>query len=458
MYDFEQIYLRTNQAVSNSILQVNVTTASSLCLEDGEKTCIFAGKVSVELTVKINNKQNAACMVLNPVVLKKLHLQSNTKYGIAKQEDGVHIGPVIGIIADYFGEKKRPFGGQSFFISQLITASRRMGVIAFAFSPYNINYNKRTVNGYSYGKNGWIRKTYPLPDVVYPRVSGYSYKGLQVRRRMEKYGCLFINPPLIGKWQTYKIISKNPELLPHIPDTNLVSSFRPVDRMIRKYRAVYIKPVKGSQGKNIVKVVKKKNSSRYEYQYRINNNNCRGSSSSINGLQTSLKKIMGNRTYIVQQQINLLKSDKNNVIDVRILVQKDNTGKWKITGKACRVGRRGSITSNISSGGSGHRVEKVLANHFADQEQINNIINKIECVALEAAKTMETEVGSIGELGIDIGVDNEGAVWFIEANIRPARQVFSLIGEKDIRRKSVERPLLYGCYLAGFSQEGYQNI
>jgi hypothetical protein len=53
-------------------------------------------------------------------------------------------------------------------------------------------------------------------------------------------------------------------------------------------------------------------------------------------------------------------------------------------------------------------------------------------------------------MGVDIGIDKGGQVWFIEANLRPARQVFTLIGEKKTRLLSVKRPMLYCRYLAGF--------
>lgn len=78
------------------------------------------------------------------------------------------------------------------------------------------------------------------------------------------------------------------------------------------------------------------------------------------------------------------------------------------------------------------------------------IMNDIHFISIEATKTLEKSIGQSGEMGIDLGIDEDGKVWFIEANIRPARQVFNLIGETDTRLLSVERPMLYARYLAGF--------
>jgi hypothetical protein len=161
---------------------------------------------------------------------------------------------------------------------------------------------------------------------------------------------------------------------------------------------------------------------------------------------------MGRRRYIVQQRIHLLRVN-GNITDVRILVQKDENGLWTVTGKACRVGRLGSITSNISGGGCGHRVPHVLARHFSDPQVRTRIIQEIDYLALEAARVLENDISSIGELGIDIGIDTHGKLWFIEANLKPARKVFILIGAKSTRRASVMKPMQYSRYLAGFRPE-----
>ena len=80
---------------------------------------------------------------------------------------------------------------------------------------------------------------------------------------------------------------------------------------------------------------------------------------------------MGNRSYIVQEQIDLLRLN-NNIVDVRILVQKNDRGDWETTGMACRQGKRGSITSNISSGGSGRKLDMVLNQNFDDETSGKN--------------------------------------------------------------------------------------
>jgi len=452
MQIFRTVIAHRNLRSSRGTLRMDSEMGESLGLQAGDKVSLFAGRLSTPLKISMGPQQSRRSIDLSIDVLKQLHLLASGKYGICRVDEGIHLGPVVGIMADSGSDSNRPFGGQSFFISQLIEFGTAIGQICFAFSTNSVNFSRKFIRGYTYGKGGWKRGIFPIPDVVYPREAGYSMPKLQIRRKMQSLGCKFINPPLIGKWEIHKILSHHPTLNSYIPETSLVTSFHQVDRLLKKYDAVYLKPTTGSMGRDIIRVLKRTNSNLYDYQYQANSRPRIGTSNGLMGLRHSLGKFMGKRSYIVQRRIDLLRVD-GNIVDVRILVQKDHTGQWLITGKACRIGRRGSITTNISSGGSASKVEKVLARNFSDPIQRERILTDINYLALEVAQALEVNPSSMGELGIDIGIDQSGKLWFIEANLRPARQVFILIGEPATRIRSVQRPLLYARYLAGFSQE-----
>lgn len=450
MQNYRMVSVKFAPRQPEGIIGISQNMADYFEITEGGSLKLNVGRLHRTLNVTVDTStKNRSQIYLNPQTARALYLHNGSKYGYRGNREQIFIGPVVGIMLEESGQRDKPFGGQSFFVKQLLTSGRAFGELCFAFSPYKINWRRKTVQGLSYGERGWIRATFPIPDVVYPRGQGYSSIKMEIRRRLEAMGVAFFNPALIGKWQTHRILTQNPSLLRYIPETRLVNNFAQVDRMIKKYQAVYLKPVTGSQGKNIVRVHKNKNDSSYQYQYQMNNQFYRGSAQNLAQLRSYLRPVMGNKTYIIQKQINLLQSE-GNLVDVRILTQKDDTGSWGITGMACRVGRKGSITSNISAGGHGKHLETVLKSKFPSEEQRIKITEELEYLALEAAKTLEESIGPSGEMGIDIGVDKNGRIWFIEANLRPARQVFSLIGEKQTRKHSVEKPMLYSRYLAGF--------
>lgn len=452
MQSYNKVVLETSK-INNGVLKLSEDQAAKLNLSNKTITLLHAGKNHVQIIISINDSsQNKNVFCLSSGTLKRLRLSSAQPFGVSRQKDGIHLGPVVGIMANLYKERDRPFGPQSLFIKQLIQTAMQIGELCYGFSPHDIHWDNKTITGYTLGKNGWVKRLFPLPDVVYPRRSGCSAFNRQVRKKLQCTGCTFLNPPLIGKWQSYKILAAHPILKNYLPDTNLVSDFNRVDQMINKYRIVYMKPVAGSQGRNIIKIALKDRPNRYHYQYQMNNQMYNGTSANMSGLRRSLRRVMGNQTYIVQNQINLLRSE-GNILDVRVLVQKDDTGNFTVTGKACRVGKPGSITSNISAGGHGSKLNLVLARNFSEPKQRQSIIDEIDMVACEAAKVLEASAsGPIGELGIDIGIDRSGKIWFIEANLRPARKLFSMIGESEVRMNSIIKPLLYCRYAAGFTE------
>lgn len=441
--------LSDNKLDEGSII-ISSDLAYKIGIQENKRVNICVGQTQKCFTVRVKKAaKNLDSISLSPANLKSLYLKSGRKYGIRPNEDEIHIGPVVGIMVDVFNESQKPFGGQTHFVKQLLTSGNSLGQICFAFSPYGVDLNRGIIKGYTFGGKNWIKGVFPLPDVIYPRERAYTRSKLEIRKKIESNGIALLNPTLVGKWETHKILMKNSNLHQYLPETRLVKSFNDIEQMLKTYNAVYLKPVAGSQGRNIIRVIRRKQYNLYEYRYIFEGRIIKGSASNMVNLQKSLRGIMKNRSYIVQKQINLLKC-QGNILDVRVLVQKDHTGEWDVTGMACRIGSEGSITSNISSGGSGRKIEEVLKQNFSSSHVRMQIMDDIHFVSIASTKTLENAIGQCGEMGIDIGIDTCGKVWFIEANIRPARHVFNLIGETETRLRSVERPMLYARYLSGF--------
>lgn len=443
------VMVSRNTHLKEQTLRISREVARSLNLTEGETVVFGVGRLDSRFNIRIADR-TGSFLQLSPAALDRLRLPSARRYTINAEELRLTLGPVVGIMHKMSDDTNRPFEAQSQFIKELNIEGARLGELSFGFDPRRIDFANRSVVGYSWYRGRWQRGVFPIPDVVYPRDVSYSAATHNVRRRLANLGCKFINPPLIGKWQTYHILSASEELKKFVPDTKRASNYEQIDRMLRKYGSVYIKPINGSMGRNIIKVSRGTNAGSYQYQYKVNHQPRTGYASNRNALRQNLRRIMRGHTYIVQQQINLLRVN-GSICDVRVMVQKDGDGNWSVTGKAFRIGPRGSITSNISGGGTGGKVGFVLKRRFPDAQVRERIINEVDQLAVEAARALEKETGAIGELGIDIGIDVQGKVWFIEANLKPARKVFILIGEPSVRRMTVRKPMLYARHLAGFN-------
>lgn len=71
---------------------------------------------------------------------------------------------------------------------------------------------------------------------------------MQIRKRFSALGVKFLNPVMVGKWNTYQILKNHPPLAGYLPDTKLLTGFDLIETMTKKYQAAYLKPVIGSKG------------------------------------------------------------------------------------------------------------------------------------------------------------------------------------------------------------------
>lgn len=150
------------------------------------------------------------------------------------------------------------------------------------------------------------------------------------------------------------------------------------------------------------------------------------------------------RRYVVQQGLDLAYL-QGSPYDVRSIVQKNGQGEWQVTGKAARIGRRYSITSNLHTGGFARTVPTILQAYFPDRAE--EIEQQIDHLAIRIAQVMEQKAGPLCDLGLDMGVDRQGNVWILEVNSKPGRKVFRHTGDRLARRLSVETPMAYARYL-----------
>ncbi|SHG62115.1 YheC/D like ATP-grasp [Thermosyntropha lipolytica DSM 11003] len=448
MEEINTVYVDIDPKLDSKTLKISSRLVGCYPIMPDQNISIRIGKLKEKFSLYLV-EDDSHMLAFNPQTLNRLALSPQQKYNVKINKEEIRLGPVVAIMADLNKTSRdKPFGGQSSFIKQAIKIGQGLGELCFAFSPYSIDWKKKKIRGYTIKEDSWIPGVFPFPDVIYPRDRMTNAQKMRIRKRLSRNGISMLTSSLLDKWETYKILSEDTEIKPHLPDTRLVVDFgRQVDNMLNKYGAVYLKPIGGEQGKNIIKVIKKKNGI-YQYWGHNSKQPISGQTSSITELYLNLKSIMMNRKYIVQKEINLIRW-QNKIIDVRVLVQKSYGHQWHITGIACRIGGNGAIASNISCGGTAKKLEEVLKFNF-EQAQIKYIVLKLQQLALKVARVLEFRIGNCGEMGIDLGIDKKGKIWFIEANLRPARQVFTLMGENETRIKSITNPMLYAKYLGGF--------
>jgi len=353
-----------------------------------------------------------------------------------------------------------PFAETGYF-RQSLQAAKKLSMRAFVFCPLDIDWRSRSIYGYVYddAAGAWQAKHFPFPDVVYDRLFPprgrlanllfAAAKRLRTQGQVQMFGRAFR-----GKWEVYSALAKHDDVKEHLPETRPLHKLADLDLLLRKHGYVFVKPDMGSQGAGVVSIRATTNG------YRCRGRNHRNVPYAVNTHSLAhvlavAKSASMRRRLLVQQGLEL-SFLQGRTFDVRAVVQKDHEGKWQLTGAAVRIGRPGSVTSNLHGGGHAARPEALLKRAFP--ASYSEIMETLVRLALRIPAVIDQELGRYGELGLDFGVDNNGKIWLIEANSKPGRTVFLRTGDYALRRTSIARPMQYSRYLALQKRSGGEEV
>ena len=123
------------------------------------------------------------------------------------------------------------------------------------------------------------------------------------------------------------------------------------------------------------------------------------------------------RTFLVQRYIASRTVD-DRAFDIRVHVQRGAAGDWAVTRCYARIGEAGFIVSNVSRGGYQAQARSALAR--LRRRTPDAIMTELAHLAQDVACHIERHTGHmLSELGVDVALDEDGALWLIEANARP---------------------------------------
>ncbi|MGE5390689.1 MAG: YheC/YheD family protein [Deltaproteobacteria bacterium] len=415
-------------------------------IKAGDIWTVTCGKKQVRVRLREGTfplPQERPVITITPGLARDLHLPVGIDLNVTAEENILRLGPLAGILAGAFNSQTGSFGSQDKFFRSLSSHMRKLNGLAFVFTCNDLDVEHKLVNGYYLERDGgpWRRLWLPFPDVCYNRY--YHHSGDSPSRygvlSLKKYGIKVFNMGVGDKWSVHKRLLQNRRVAPHLPETHLVKSRQILNTMLAKYPQVYLKPINGCKGQDIIRI------SRHQGGYLVKSTN------DANGrVVAGLPGLMAgsaNRLRIIQQGIRTPGDDRH--FDLRVMVQKDRYNEWHVSGIAVRMGARGRITTNLATRGQAERLEKTLGDLGWTYERITMINEGIEILALEIARTLDRHAQHLGELGLDFIIDTRGKIWFLEANPKPARKVFTII-DAEMRRRAVSRPMEYACWLAGF--------
>ncbi|EJR95103.1 YheC/YheD family protein [Bacillus mycoides] len=244
----------------------------------------------------------------------------------------------------------------------------------------------------------WISKTYSKP----PKVKG-------------------------NKQRMYSFLKTDKYVSALFPETIQLQEQNDIWLLLDKYRHVVLKPISGSLGTGIIKILID-NDDQYEMQYRNKNLKCIDK----HQILLNLKNTMKLKPYIVQEYIQLAKI-KSCPFDLRVIVQrKKNEFIYTVTGMYAKVAYKGYFTTNLAKKGSVLTVNQAIECSNLKKVTIDELLRNINRAALQVAQKLGEISPHQRIWGLDIGIDYDGKLWIIEVNSNPGMKGFKRLENKSM--------------------------
>ncbi|MDW2877378.1 MULTISPECIES: YheC/YheD family endospore coat-associated protein [Bacillaceae] len=338
------------------------------------------------------------------------------------------------------------------YATEIAKRARSCGIECFRFIPSAIDPRTELISGEKYDpdKEDWETASFPLPDVLYDRCFyGNDPHSRQCRSIVHylknRSDILFLGHGLPNKLELYKILAQS-TLAPYIPKSIHAQSAGQVLQPSSLVSPMILKPANGSQGAGIYYLEMQKDGLLVKTDTP---------EKQISRLFADQKKaavwlgqLLSGNSYLLQPYLPLSNED-NQPFDIRILLQKNEAGKWREMGRGVRVGRENGIISNLSAGSAVSSFETWLENSSVSSSRF--LRAELSEISNALPEILEDALPPLFEIGLDIGIARDGAIWILDVNSKPGRKVI-LETDPDKKEALYRAPLLYGKLLTSAGQ------
>ncbi|MCL6487967.1 MAG: YheC/YheD family protein [Alicyclobacillus mali] len=267
----------------------------------------------------------------------------------------------------------------------------------------------------------WEPASLRFPDVIYENVyvhlavKGYS---AALRAQARRRGVPLFNPMLPGKWQMVGFL-RRAQLHHLVPETEMLTTADALWRALERWRIVYVKPSGGYGGVNVHRLE------------LLADGHVRMRADRRGGRVRAWERVVDRRRladfvqslrgrYLVQRGLRLFRVNGRRV-DFRVVLHRDHQGEWQLIGIVPKMAAPDGVVTNIIAGGERWTLEKLesAAKREGKEVPVGDLVRAAKSIAEALSRRYET----VGLVGFDMAVEEDGHVWMIEMNPKPARSL-----------------------------------
>jgi glutathione synthase/RimK-type ligase-like ATP-grasp enzyme len=293
-------------------------------------------------------------------------------------------------------------------------ACSHYGIEFFYFRPQDVNLETKKINGFFLVRDEWVRRSVDYPAVVDNSLPTKDTK--ELHEELEKH-CIMTTHRIGSKNEIYGMLEKDGTFKHILIPYRMVHSKKDIDDFLTEYKGVILKPSKGNQGKRIYELERSNDG------YSLHTDR-KSELLSEKEMEAMTEEQFKKRKYLVQPFIKS-RTKEDHPFDIRIHTRRAKNGEWKWITLLPRIGMSNAITSNVNQGGAVSEWDSFLEVQFGEraQEIKKNLIDIAENLPPCVQQFYDFPIDS---MGIDIGIEPNGSLWFFEVNTSPGTKFFEL--------------------------------
>ncbi len=352
--------------------------------------------------------------------------------------------PIIGVTTTVIPRR------EGFFVQMARRAAANDARLVL-FHPDQLHFDQSRGYGYQWNgvsDQGWGKSDLPLPDVIYENVFVHLVmQGMvrSLRKQAAAFGIPIFNPLIGGKAAVSQWLADCSTCGLHIPVTRRVRTVETLDDMLRQFGVIYVKPSGGYGGRGVFRV-RQEGGTFLVHCDRFYDRGPLRLSLSKSDFQRFVRRHLLRVPHIAQERIPLIKY-RGGQVDFRVVIQRNRRGAWELVGVVPKIAAPSGVVTNLVAGGS--RIRFHILQGALQQQGIGIEEKALERSAIAVGQMLTRKYPTLGVIGYDLGLDEQGEPWFIELNPKPARRLLF----PEMQRKASELVVDFGLYLT--EQRGY---
>ncbi|MCM3655466.1 YheC/YheD family protein [Metabacillus litoralis] len=292
-------------------------------------------------------------------------------------------------------------------------AAAENNLILYFISLTNLSPEKKIVEAFVNTSNGYQIMKVPRPQVIYSRILDKSKVVRWRINALSRAGVTIFNIPNydVEKNKIHQLLLQDAWISKHLPYTEVLTK-QNLRIMMNKYESLILKQNYGERGIGAMKIDQRKDG--WALTYKTPGMNEYKELKFTNELPNIIQYHIAKGDYIIQERIPLA-TYNGNPFDMRVAVQKDGSGKFKVTGIMCKVAKENNFLTNGYQGGKTYRLDDIYEQSIPSIP-LYELQQHISVFALKIAHFLEQFFPHLADLGFDICVTADGTPYFIECN------------------------------------------